>query len=498
MWVFRGAAYCLTARHSLLKAASCAPAPAPQLDAVAHFVDGGGALLVLGREGETTTTTLDGGARSPHAPLNALTRRFGIELNPDAVLRTVFYKYLHPKEAFIAQGCVSPGFEAAAAELHASARSAAHAALGAGADAAGARDATRGATRHASVDVVYPRGCTLAVARPAVTLLTSGFASYPVQCPVLAVCPGAVAAAPNGSAHGRVAVLGSGEMLSDAWLGREANAAVGAALFRWLAGGVGGGEGAPAASAPLPDGRRNPAAVDVAEGARRRVDVRAAGGGDAVARALATVGAPAAAPQQRHAAGAEWDAGSGGGSDGLLDGGGRGGGGERGASGADDGADTRFLPDIGALAERLRGCLQEPEALPPDLHATFDGGVFAFSTRLIPEAVALFPALAVKHEPLSLIPPMFEAPLPPLQPAVFPPILREPPPPPLELFDLDEQFASERVRLAQLANKCGPEDLDYFVRECGMVCGLMVRAGALADAGCGAAARGRVPRSDVW
>jgi len=31
---------------------------------------------------------------------------------------------------------------------------------------------------------------------------------------------------------------------------------------------------------------------------------------------------------------------------------------------------------------------------------------------------------------------------------VFPAILRELPPPNLELFDLDEEFASEKVRLA--------------------------------------------------
>lgn len=40
--------------------------------------------------------------------------------------------------------------------------------------------------------------------------------------------------------------------------------------------------------------------------------------------------------------------------------------------------------------------------------------------------------LNVKHEPLSLIPPQFVCPLPPLQPAVFPPTMREPPPPALD------------------------------------------------------------------
>jgi hypothetical protein len=41
--------------------------------------------------------------------------------------------------------------------------------------------------------------------------------------------------------------------------------------------------------------------------------------------------------------------------------------------------------------------------------------------------------LNVKHEPLSLIPPQFVCPLPPLNPAVFPPQMREPPPPALDL-----------------------------------------------------------------
>lgn len=53
--------------------------------------------------------------------------------------------------------------------------------------------------------------------------------------------------------------------------------------------------------------------------------------------------------------------------------------------------------------------------------------------------------LGVKHEPLSLIVPQFETPLLGLQPAIFPPIPRELPPPPLELFDLDEEFASEKL-----------------------------------------------------
>jgi intraflagellar transport protein 52 len=46
---------------------------------------------------------------------------------------------------------------------------------------------------------------------------------------------------------------------------------------------------------------------------------------------------------------------------------------------------------------------------------------------------------------------------------VFPPTFRELPAPPLELFDLDEAFSSEISRMAQIANKCGENDLQYLI-----------------------------------
>lgn len=131
------------------------------------------------------------------------------------------------------------------------------------------------------------------------------------------------------------------------------------------------------------------------------------------------------------------------------------------------------IPDTEALAERLRSCLQESEDLPADFTQLFDHTLFKYDTHLIPEAVQLYERLGVKHEPLSLIPPVFDVPLPPLQPAVWMPLLREPAPPALDLFDLDEQFASEKVRLAQLTNKCTDVDLEYFVLEAGNIMGVI-------------------------
>ena len=102
------------------------------------------------------------------------------------------------------------------------------------------------------------------------------------------------------------------------------------------------------------------------------------------------------------------------------------------------------VPDITSLADRLRSCLQESEDLPKDFTVLFNDGLYKFDTDLVPESIKLFESLELKHEPLTLIPPQFETPMPSLQPAVFPPTLKELPPPNLDLYDLDEQFASER------------------------------------------------------
>ncbi|XP_063226406.1 intraflagellar transport protein 52 homolog [Bacillus rossius redtenbacheri] len=149
-------------------------------------------------------------------------------------------------------------------------------------------------------------------------------------------------------------------------------------------------------------------------------------------------------------------------------------------------ADYNMVPDTMQLAERPRLCLQEAaEEIPADYTRLLDQRLYSINTSVVPAAIDAYKELGVKHEPLRLITPQFETPLPALQPAVFPPTFRELPPPPLELFDLDEAFSSERARLAQLANKClsaggeSPSDLEYFIRECGRVLGA---AGPAADA----------------
>ena len=92
---------------------------------------------------------------------------------------------------------------------------------------------------------------------------------------------------------------------------------------------------------------------------------------------------------------------------------------------------------------------QEEDDLPLDWPRLYDDTPYALNFDLLPHALQLYEQLGIKKAPLSLIPPQFDAPTPPLQLAVFPAILPELPPLPLELFDLDVDLASPQVSKQQ-------------------------------------------------
>ncbi len=87
-------------------------------------------------------------------------------------------------------------------------------------------------------------------------------------------------------------------------------------------------------------------------------------------------------------------------------------------------SDYNMIPDSCMLSDRLRVCLQESDEVPTDFTRLFNTRLFSISTSLVPSAIKAYEELNVKHEPLKLITPQFETPLPPLQAAVFPPSFR--------------------------------------------------------------------------
>ncbi|XP_023030127.1 intraflagellar transport 52 [Leptinotarsa decemlineata] len=140
--------------------------------------------------------------------------------------------------------------------------------------------------------------------------------------------------------------------------------------------------------------------------------------------------------------------------------------------------DHNIVPDTAELAEKPKLCLTDAISHSGYLDYTklFDHKVYSMNTNLVPEALKLYKELGVNHESLKIITPKFEAPYPPLQPAVFPPSFRDLSPPPLELFDLDDAFSSVFSNLAQFTNKClmnnendDEHHLEFYITECSKI-----------------------------
>lgn len=345
-----------------------------EFTAMQEYVKGGGSIFILLGEG---------GEAKHGTNINYFLEEFGMSFESDAVVRTVYHKYHHPKEALITHGVLCQDLaRAAKGEKKSGKENSDNLALTITKEdteiAALGKD-------HGGLEFVFPYGATLQVQKPAISILSSGPLSYPLNRPIAAVND-------KGPGRGRICVLGSVRMLEDEFYELEQNKLVIDTFIRWLL-------------------RVGDCELSYPYGDEPEI------------------------------------------------------------------SDYYHIPHTQALAMTLRSCLQENEPLPRDFTQLFDDSLFKFDTDLIPEGVKLYQQLGVKHEPLTLIHPQFETPMPALQPAIYAPCLREPPPPALDLFDLDEQFASEKMRLNMLTNKCTDEDLDYYIREAGDILGVTQKLG---------------------
>ncbi|ETE72629.1 Intraflagellar transport protein 52-like protein, partial [Ophiophagus hannah] len=325
---------------------------AAEFEVLKKYLESGGNILVmLGEGGESRYDT----------NINFLLEEFGIMVNNDSVVRNVYYKYFHPKEALVSNGVLNREISRAA-----------------GKTVTGIIDEDTGGNDSQALTFVYPFGATLNVMKPAVAVLSTGSVCFPLNRPILAFYP-------YKTQGGKLAVLGSCHMFSDQYLEKEENTKIMEVLFQWLT--------------------TNDIHLNQIDAEDPEI------------------------------------------------------------------SDYTMLPDIATLSERLRVCLQEGDENPRDFTTLFDMSIYQLDTTALPKIIKSYEQLNVKYEPLQLIQPQFETPLPALQPAVFPPAFRELPPPSLDLFDLDETFSSEKARLAQITNKCTEDDLEFYVRKCGDILG---------------------------
>lgn len=148
--------------------------------------------------------------------LNYLLEQFGISVNNDCVVRTSFFKYFNPKEAFISNGILNQEIVRVANNMPKEERrnKPNNAFLS---NLINVRDEDNNKEEdNGGLNFLYPFGATLNVQQPAYALLSSGPLSYPSARPICAayVHPGS---------GGKLVVLGSVEIFCDEYFDKEEN-----------------------------------------------------------------------------------------------------------------------------------------------------------------------------------------------------------------------------------------------------------------------------------
>ncbi|XP_060925277.1 intraflagellar transport protein 52 homolog [Limanda limanda] len=173
---------------------------ASELEVLKHYLDGGGNVLVmLGEGGEIKYDT----------NINFLLEEFGILVNNDAVVRNVYYKYFHPKEALVSNGVLNREISRAAGKM-----------------VTGIIKDDNFGNNAQALTFVYPYGATLNVIKPAMPVLSTGSDCFPLNRPVLAFY--------QGKESGKLVVLGSCHMFSDQYIDKEENSKIMDVMLQWL------------------------------------------------------------------------------------------------------------------------------------------------------------------------------------------------------------------------------------------------------------------------
>lgn len=154
----------------------------------------------------------EGGENKANTNINAMLEQVGISVNSDSVIRKTFHKYLHPKEAFIGNGCLNDEFVKVANGTQKKEE-----------DKPGkysrkyrdTKDDLTHRDENGGLKFVYPYGSTINVRKPAVALLSSGPISFPANRPV-----GAFYVSPR---RGKLFIMGSMQFFSDEFFEKEDN-----------------------------------------------------------------------------------------------------------------------------------------------------------------------------------------------------------------------------------------------------------------------------------
>lgn len=154
----------------------------------------------------------EGGEAKNNTNINAMLEQVGISVNTDSVIRKTFFKYLHPKEAYVANGCLNKDLVRVAE----------------GKQKVGKTKEPKYAKRYrdtkdelserdenGGLKFVYPYGSTLNIRKPAQALLSSGPISFPANRPVSGFY--------TSQKGGKLFVMGSMKFFADDFFEKEDN-----------------------------------------------------------------------------------------------------------------------------------------------------------------------------------------------------------------------------------------------------------------------------------
>lgn len=303
-----------------------------------YFEEGGSLFIAQG----------EGGDGKNNSNINDLLKKnYGICFHDDTVVRTSYYKYLHPKECYIEDTV----FHQEIVRNFVKNSQSKQRKFNNNEDLID-MNIDDEENDDSKIRIVYPYGCTLlSISNKTSTLFTSGLLSYPVKRPL-------AMSILSKSKKGRMILIGSDAFIDDDFFDKEDNKKIIDFLLKWLCS----------------------ITVCHLEKPSKEVEIQ----------------------------------------------------------------EFNFSPNISSISDNIKSCFEEVKDPPKNLNDLFDMSVFSVDNNLVPEALMLYDQLNVKHDTLGIIPPQFETPLPPLQLAVFDPIIKDFENPFLELYDLDEQFASEK------------------------------------------------------
>jgi len=154
----------------------------------------------------------EGGEQKSNTNINAMLEQIGISVNNDSVIRKTFHKYLHPKEAFIGNGCLNEELVKAASGKQPEDESKPGKYSKKYRDT---KDELANRDENGGLKFVYPYGCTVNVRRPAQTILSTGPISFPANRPAAAFYTSA--------RKGKLFIMGSMQFFSDEFFEKEDN-----------------------------------------------------------------------------------------------------------------------------------------------------------------------------------------------------------------------------------------------------------------------------------